>query len=140
MKMPKDRLDSWKEVANYIGKDVRTAMRWEKTRGMPVHRIPGGTRSSVYAFISELDTWLQIKEPETRSTDLDIRSQNAGALFKSGDWGQSQVEQEEKRPQPNKRKEVWKVSALVLLLAGATLAFTWARIRSPFASSRSLYV
>ncbi len=136
MKMPKDRLDSWKEVANYIGKDVRTAMRWEKTRGMPVHRIPGGTRSSVYAFISELDTWLQIKEPETRSTDLDIRSQNAGALFKSGDWGQSQVEQEEKRPQPNKRKEVWKVSALVLLLAGATLAFTWARIRSPFASPK----
>ena len=53
------RLDSWKEIAAYIGKDVRTAMRWEKTRGLPVHRLPGGYRSAVFAYTAEVAKWLE---------------------------------------------------------------------------------
>lgn len=51
------RLESWKEIAEHIGRDVRTAMRWAE-HGMPVHRIPGGTRGHVFAFAEEIDAWL----------------------------------------------------------------------------------
>lgn len=50
-----DILDSWKEIAIYLNRDVRTAMRWEQTRGLPVHRLPGG--AAVHALRSELDAW-----------------------------------------------------------------------------------
>lgn len=52
------RLDSWKEIAEYVGRDVRTAIRWEAERGLPVHRVPGGKRGSVFAFTDEIDRWL----------------------------------------------------------------------------------
>jgi len=52
------RIDSWKEIASFFGRDERTVKRWEKERGLPVHRIPGGSRGSVYAFAEELTTWL----------------------------------------------------------------------------------
>jgi Tol biopolymer transport system component len=53
------RLNSWKEVANYLGRDVRTVIRWEKDRGLPVHRVPGGKRQSLYAYPDEIDNWMR---------------------------------------------------------------------------------
>lgn len=52
------RLDSWKEIAAYLNRDVTTAQRWEKREGMPVHRHLHDTRGSVYALSAELDAWL----------------------------------------------------------------------------------
>ncbi|MBK7927177.1 MAG: tetratricopeptide repeat protein [Bryobacterales bacterium] len=52
-----DVLDSWKEIAEHLGRDVRTAMRWERSRGLPVHRLPGGRKAAVYALRSELEQW-----------------------------------------------------------------------------------
>jgi len=49
------RLDSWKEIAAYLRRDERTAIRWEKDRGLPVRRVPGGKRQVVFAYASELD-------------------------------------------------------------------------------------
>jgi Tol biopolymer transport system component len=57
-KDPNKRLDSWKEIADYLGRDVRTAIRWEKHKQLPVHRVPGGKRQAVFAFAHELDAWL----------------------------------------------------------------------------------
>ncbi len=60
------RLDSWKEIAAFFGRDERTVKRWEKERGLPVHRVPGGGRGTVFAFSNELTDWLrssQLKEP-----------------------------------------------------------------------------
>ncbi len=48
-------LDSWTEIAAYLNRDVRTVMRWEQTRSLPVHRLPGG--SAVHALKAELDVW-----------------------------------------------------------------------------------
>ncbi|HEY5328922.1 MAG TPA: hypothetical protein VIJ79_03480 [Acidobacteriaceae bacterium] len=53
------RLDSWKTIAAYLGRDVRTVIRWEQTRGLPIRRMPGDSRSGVYAFKSEIDGWLK---------------------------------------------------------------------------------
>jgi TolB-like protein len=54
---PHDALDSWKAIARYLDRDVRTAMRWERSRSLPVHRLPGGPKAAVYALKSELDRW-----------------------------------------------------------------------------------
>ena len=52
------RLDSWKEIAEYLGRDVSTVRRWEDEKGLPVHRVPGGRRQAVFTFSDELDQWL----------------------------------------------------------------------------------
>jgi tetratricopeptide (TPR) repeat protein len=53
------RLDSWKEIAGFFSRDERTVKRWEKERNLPVHRVPGGGRGSVFAFTEELSAWLR---------------------------------------------------------------------------------
>jgi len=53
-----DLLDSWKAVGEYLHRDVRTLQRWEQKRGLPIHRLPGEGRPGVYAYKSELDSWL----------------------------------------------------------------------------------
>ena len=58
----KDHLQGWKEIAEYLNRDERTAKRWEKQRGLPVRRIPGEARASVYVIISELEGWLAAGE------------------------------------------------------------------------------
>lgn len=60
-----DRLDSWKEIAAYLRRDVTTVQRWEKREGMPVHRHVHDKMGSVYGFRTELDAWAQ-----RRSLDL----------------------------------------------------------------------
>jgi Tol biopolymer transport system component len=54
---PDDRLDSWKEIAAYLNRDVTTVQRWEKREGMPVHRHLHDKQGSVYASRAELDAW-----------------------------------------------------------------------------------
>ncbi|MCA1585046.1 MAG: hypothetical protein LC791_09835 [Acidobacteria bacterium] len=56
---PEDRLDSWKEIAAYLERDVSTVQRWEKREGMPVRRHVHEKLGSVYASRSELDTWMR---------------------------------------------------------------------------------
>ncbi len=58
-KTPEKRLDSWKEIAAYLNRDVTTVQRWEKREGMPVHRHVHDKRGSVYALSEELDGWIQ---------------------------------------------------------------------------------
>ena len=62
-------LNSWKEIADYLGVNVRTAQKWERHRGLPVRRGPG-LRSRVSADADELDAWrrrLVNRTPEDRS-------------------------------------------------------------------------
>lgn len=63
-----DRLDSWKEIASYLRREVRTVQRWERERGLPVHRLPGGDKPRVYALSSELDAWLQRHDAQPADT------------------------------------------------------------------------
>ena len=54
----KEILQSWKEIASYLGRAERTCRRWEKEFGLPVHRMDGSPRASVFAYKEELDLWL----------------------------------------------------------------------------------
>ena len=53
-----DRLDSWKEIAAYLKRDVRTVQRWERHESLPVHRHLHDERSTAYAYSREIDAWL----------------------------------------------------------------------------------
>ena len=51
-------LNSWKEIALYLGRGVRSAQRWERELRLPVHRTGTGKRSPVYTLVPELNFWL----------------------------------------------------------------------------------
>ncbi len=71
-----DRLDSWKEIAAYLNRGVRTVQRWELLKGLPVRRLPGGDQARVYALKSELDQWWNGRDTETADPQSDARSAN----------------------------------------------------------------
>jgi Tol biopolymer transport system component len=56
-------LESWKEIAAYLKRDVRTVIRWEKSEGLPVHRHMHQARRSVYAYPSEISAWSASRKP-----------------------------------------------------------------------------
>jgi hypothetical protein len=51
-------LNSWKEIASFLDRGVRTVQRWEQELQLPVHRIGKGKRSPVYALVPELKFWV----------------------------------------------------------------------------------
>jgi hypothetical protein len=52
-------LSSWKEIAEFLGKGVRTAQRWERELGLPVRRPPGKDSRVVFALREELTAWVK---------------------------------------------------------------------------------
>ena len=79
-----DRLDSWKEIASYLGRNERTVIRWEKLNGLPVHRIPGGQRKAVFAFREELDAWLTGADGETPTAQTPVNSHGLNGIATGG--------------------------------------------------------
>ncbi len=61
------KLESWKEIATYLQRDVSTVRRWEKCEGLPVRRHEHRTRSTVYAIPAELDAWRAARQPESEA-------------------------------------------------------------------------
>src|SRR5689334_8269531 len=57
------RLESWKEIAVYLGRDVTTVRRWEKREGLPVCRLLHSRLGSVYAYTGEIDAWRDKRAP-----------------------------------------------------------------------------
>lgn len=103
---PGDRLESWKEIAAYLNRDVRTVQRWEASEGLPVHRHQHRKRGSVHAFRSELDEW--------RRSRLD-------ELFADPP--------PEAPPRPARRSRP--AAATVVAVLVALLAVSWALLRRP---------
>lgn len=62
-------LTSWKEIAQYLGKGVRTVQRWERTFGLPVRRPAAHSKGIVFALAEDLDSWLQ-QQHEQRNANL----------------------------------------------------------------------
>jgi Tol biopolymer transport system component len=73
---PEDRLDSWKEIASYLNRDVTTVQRWEKREAMPIHRHLHDKMGSVYASRAELDAW-------ARGRNLQVAQQNGNRASSS---------------------------------------------------------
>ena len=73
-------LNSWKEIATYLGRGVRTVQRWEAQLALPIHRPAGKDHSAVLAFSSELDHWLDsrpVRYPAVSSPSQPAETQTA---------------------------------------------------------------
>jgi Tol biopolymer transport system component len=113
-----ERLDSWKEIARYLNRDVRTVQRWEETDGLPIYRRAEGRKkgSPVYAFASEIDAWLR-KNPPSR-------------------------ENQESRPMPeitsgkNRVRFAWTAVGFLVLLVGGVATWRIVSKQNPVPSFR----
>jgi TolB-like protein/Flp pilus assembly protein TadD len=65
-----DRIDSWKEIAAYLGRGVSTVQRWERTEGLPVHRLAHARSGSIHAYRNELDAWWRERSARLGAEDL----------------------------------------------------------------------
>lgn len=63
-----DRLESWKAIAGYLRRSVRTVRRWEAEEGLPIHRQMHRSLATVYAYKSEIDAWQRQGEPGAMTT------------------------------------------------------------------------
>jgi len=71
--MTSDRLDSWKEIAAYLNRSVRTVTRWEREESLPVHRHLHSKSGSVYAYKAELDAWWTNRGVRVDASDSEDR-------------------------------------------------------------------
>ncbi|MEJ2601964.1 MAG: hypothetical protein P8172_01495 [Gammaproteobacteria bacterium] len=63
-----DRLESWKAIAKYLQRDVRTVQRWEADEALPIHRHEHNKRATVYAFAEEIDAWRETRHADPGSS------------------------------------------------------------------------
>lgn len=123
------RLDSWKEIAEYLGRNARTVSRWAEQRRLPVHRVPGGKRGVVFAFTDEIDAWLL----DQKATDL---SSLRTAPFIGGTHEPVAPSGLLQRYQPSHRFALpllrWHIvaAACVVLVVSISVAFTFRPARS----------
>jgi tetratricopeptide (TPR) repeat protein len=116
------RLDSWKEIAAFLDRAERTVKRWETERGLPVHRVPGGGRSAVFAYGNELADWLQGQGPEQGEDGAsDARSDTpiSGTSLSGTSLSRTPVRVKTRIPA---RLVAWVVP---LALAAGLIAFLW---------------
>jgi Tol biopolymer transport system component len=121
---PEDRLDSWKEIAAYLNRDVTTVQRWEKREGMPIHRHHHDRMGSVYAFRAELDAWAGSRHPQENANDASSAIQAA---------------QPARPATSTSRRLAWPLAAAVVVLAmgaGLWLPRTEYFWRNPLADAR----
>jgi TolB-like protein/Flp pilus assembly protein TadD len=123
VKAPDKRLDSWKEIATYLGRDVTTVQRWEKREGMPVHRHQHDKRGSVYALTGELDAWVESRR---------LRVDESESKPETEEPSKSEIEapsvpQNQPTPPQVRRPVLW--FALGTLVCLGLIAAAWLAVR-----------
>ncbi|HEY6305545.1 MAG TPA: tetratricopeptide repeat protein [Candidatus Angelobacter sp.] len=111
------RLDSWKEIAAYLRKDIRTVQLWEKKEGLPVHRHAHTARATVYAYPGELDAWLAERQQKSPA---------------SSDAETALNEPAEVKRRRNPLYVVLPIGLLVALLVGAAVLYRHRMSEAPF--------
>lgn len=74
-----DRLESWKEIAQFLRRDIRTVQRWEAKEGLPVYRHQHSKHGSIYAYRSEIESWWKTRQPALRHRNSKSRSSRAAS-------------------------------------------------------------
>lgn len=103
------RLDSWKEIAAYLSRDIRTVQRWEKTANLPVRRLQKPGLRAVYAYATDLDEWLRLQ-------------------------GSPQEEEAAKDPRASRPRRWLPFAGLAFLIVAGGATLTWLRTPKPFES------
>lgn len=118
-----DLLESWKEIASYLKRDVRTVQRWEKREGLPVHRHQHDERASVFAYKSELDAWWrdghsQLEEGKGKSPE----EESSGSVYVAGNGHASVVKGTGSRASVRRHWRLWLAGAAVAAAVSAAIA------------------
>ena len=132
------RLIGWKAIGHFLSCTERTARRWESDRSMPVHRIPGGGRSSVWASTDELRAWLQALPSEVQETLRAEAGSDTPAASAASEAGQpspaASIASTASPPAAEPpRRTPWLLATLVVLALtlGGALAWNVARRAPP---------
>lgn len=119
-----DRLESWKAIAAYLGRDVSTVRRWERTEGLPVHRHLHAARGSAYAFKAEIDAWVESRRAA-------FNAPGPAESNAAGDQQPASSAQEradpiaiDTGPTHSRRRTAWVASAAALSLAMAVVVLS----------------
>jgi TolB-like protein/Flp pilus assembly protein TadD len=133
-----DRLDSWKEIAAYLKKEVRTVQRWEKNHALPVRRLAQGKLGTVFAYKSDLDAWWEASqskigiETDTEEDKLDddhgSSPSNVLVLSPAADPSQKNAIVDP-RYDRFRRLGLWSILLVIVAAAGYAI---WRQINSPF--------
>src|SRR5262249_36132750 len=128
---PAPRLHGWKAIADYLGRDVRTAQRWRDERGMPVHRVPGGKSGSVFADPAELDAWLL--QP-TRAAGDELTAATRQAVETAGNLPDASVETASAATRgrlPSRRVAHIALALVMVTAIGIGISIATAHVRMP---------
>ena len=126
LRTTKRRLDSWKEIAAFFGRDERTVERWEREKALPVHRLPGKIRRGrVFAFTDELTRWMN----SAGSAEVTILEPASSEITPVTDADDSES-------RSRRRSLFTALAGVVLLLVGGLIAFLLIR-RPPALKSDS---
>lgn len=121
------RLETWKEIAEYLRRDVRTAQRWEREQGLPVRRHAHQKRSSVYAFPRELDEWR-----DTRAPRLDPTASPSSPEEEAAAAAEPVVLPPRQGSSAQRRTMLLAAGAMAVLAVGIVAGWlVWSRFRPP---------
>lgn len=117
-------LQGWKDIANHLGKAVRTAQRWEQDLGLPVHRVQGPAGELVTARTSELDEWLD-RSAAARPGQVDLNAADDEEGSEPNDSGRPALP----LPRPWQRRplNVALLVSVIVLIPAAVVATIWLR-------------
>ena len=129
---PVKTLVSWKEIAVFLNHSESTVKRWERDRGLPVHRIPGGERGGVFAYSAELAEWLKGKALDLEVDGLTTSDQESVSGTETGASSEGKVDSRSgetagRSGRPGNGRRIW------LAVIGVAAAFAGAGIYVNFA-------
>jgi TolB-like protein/Tfp pilus assembly protein PilF len=112
------RLESWGEIAAYLRRDIRTVQRWERLYSLPVRRLVIGKQGQVYAYRSELDSWVRKRQPVAEAEEKGVNTEIEDA---DGNRAAAPIEDPAHHPLSIDRTNAswWRVGILALLFLGA---------------------
>ena len=133
----RSRLDSWKEVASYLGRSEKTVRRWEQSEGLPVHRLLHEKRGSVYGYTDELDAWREGRRAAIKS---EAALTNGEAKPDSAKNPAARVASPRTVGVTGRLRRRWRAALLtlaILLLIASLAAIHWGRLRDGIAGGQS---
>jgi TolB-like protein/Flp pilus assembly protein TadD len=126
-----DRLDSWKEIAAYLKKDVRTVQRWEKNLHLPVRRLAQGKQGTVFAYKADLDSWWQesqSKVDQESKSGEDAESSGSVVVLEQAADPNQKTTSEEVRSDRSPRMVI--VIVLFAIAVAVPISVFWPQIRN----------
>lgn len=127
-----ERLDSWKEIAAYLRREVRTVQRWEKEEGLPVHRRLRKKLGAVHAYKAEIDAWLRNGQSRLAEMEVPAAQQSLGHRPAEGGAAGNGPSHTTHAGRPSRKTRRTIFTTRLVALAAVAAVLGWLLIRSEF--------